>query len=85
MTRKVLDLRRGQLLPLFRSGRRREFQITPLGKRGLTALWHFRDGTLQSDMAFDLGDPEPETPPGYQPLYQLGQAGTPRFRLGRLA
>ena len=85
VTRTVLDLRREQLLPLFRSGRHREFQITPLGKRGLTALWHFRDGTLQADMAFDLGDPEPETPPGYQPLYQLGQAGTPRFRLGRLA
>lgn len=84
VTRTVLELRQTKLLPLFRSGRRSQFQIDPLGDRGITALWHFTDGTLQADVAFDLGDPEPETPPGYQPLYQLGQAGTPRVRLGHL-
>lgn len=82
VTRTVLDLRRTQLLPLFRSGRSQEFQIDMLGDSGLTALWHFTAGTLQADVTFDLGDTEPQTPPDYQPLYLLGQTGTPRFRLG---
>lgn len=85
VTRTVLELRRTRLLPLFRSGRSRESQVEPLGRTGVTALWHFREGTLQADVAFDLGDPDAETPPDYQPLYQLGQSGAPRFRLGLLA
>ncbi len=84
VTRSFLNLRRQRLLPLFRSGRSREFGVDRLGDRGLTVKWYLRAGTLQADVAFDLGDPEPETPPGYQPLYQLGQTGTPRFRLGLL-
>jgi maltooligosyltrehalose trehalohydrolase len=84
VTQTLLDLRRERLLPLFRSGRSREFAIERLGNRGLSALWYLKAGTLQADVAFDLGDPEPETPKGYQPLFQLGHAGTPRFRLGLL-
>ncbi|HLQ18042.1 MAG TPA: alpha-amylase family glycosyl hydrolase [Tabrizicola sp.] len=84
VTADVLKLRREQLLPLFRSGRNREFEITRLGDRGLCALWHFSDGTVQADVAFDAGDPEPEIPTGFQVMYQLGQSGAPRFRLGLL-
>lgn len=84
VTRSVLDLRREVLLPLFRSGRSAEFEIRPLGAKGVSAIWHFTDASLMAEADFDLGGNAPETPPGYQPLYQLGQAGTPRFRLGRL-
>lgn len=84
VTKAVLDLRRDQLVPLFRSGRSHEFQISLLGDRGVTALFPFQNGTLQADVAFDIGDPEPETGSCYQPLYQLGRSGTPRFRLGLL-
>lgn len=85
VTASVLTLRRERLLPLFRSGRSREFEISRLGERGLCALWHFKAGTLQADVAFDPGDPEPEAPEGFQQLYLLGQSGAPRFRLGLLA
>lgn len=84
VTREVLALRRDRLVPMFRSGRSQEFEISRLGDRGLCALWHFNAGTLQAEVAFDPGDPEPEVPTDFQPLYQLGQAGAPRFRLGIL-
>ena len=37
------------------------------------------------NIAHDPGDPEPEPPPGYHPLYRLGRAKAPRLHLGRLA
>lgn len=69
VTADVLALRRERLLPLFRSGRAREAEVTATGPYSLTAVWHFHTGSLLAEV-------------GFNGLERAGTAGQPLFRLG---
>lgn len=81
VTRSVLAIRRSELLPLFRSGRSAQADIRGTGSCGLTAIWHFHAGSLRADLSFDGEAVDFGTPPGFRPLYCLGQAEAPHLSL----
>lgn len=79
VTRDVLDLRQGVLLPLFRSGRLRRAEVVTARPASLSARWHFAAGSLQALVSFD--GQSLSQPAHGKVVYQVGAIGTPWFEL----
>ena len=73
LTRQALAFRQARIVPLLRSGKIGEGDVTLLGPRAVRARWAFAAGTLE--VAFSIGG---------TPEYDLPE-GDPDWRLGQLA
>ncbi|MFC3085935.1 alpha-amylase family glycosyl hydrolase [Tabrizicola soli] len=86
LTRRMLELRRQVLLPIYRTGRAHPATVVITGPGALVADWHFRTGTVRAALSFQptsASAPDRTAPEGRTalPLAALGEAGTPWFRL----